>query len=882
MAKMTESQDQIGTEPEHLERLRRQLTARTREISALERAARVFEAVVHPSENLYRSLAQQAAELLEAQIAVILLYDTERQVLVAQVPAVGVPDNSIQDYEIPLDKNSPARHIWQTVKELIIDDAATDPLVRQLNLDHLARELDAHAVLTTGLRHEGRLLGAIQLCNKRDGTPFDADDARLLSIFASQVAIAIQNMRLFEQARRHAEEMASLYEMASSLTNAEDLDEILNTVLAHVHRVLDYDGCLISLASADGQALRVRAAVGQDVESLQGIDLSTDQGINAWIYREGKPTLVHDAETDPRRLHIEGRTEAIRSAVGAPLIANDQIIGTMYAIRREPRAFGEAHLRFLDITATQVSAAVQRVRLLDQARRRAKEMESISNIGAVMASSLDVDHVLQTIYEQAAQIMDTRAFFIALYDADRDELDFHLVYDQGQRLEAFVRSMAANQGLTAHVVRTGQPLLIRDMELEAEPLEIAPMVLGEPSRSWLGVPMIAKGQILGVISAQSYEPYAFSNRQMRLLSAIANQAGISLQNAQLYQTIQEAHQVAASQRDKLTLLHRVVVKVQQTQDLAAKLQIIADAIHQVGWGRVSVSLRDADFNVRQLVCAGFVPQDEAALRANLLPGDAWKVRFSQEFERFRIGMCYYLPWSDPWVREHVQGVKSRLPESEMDTWHPQDLLYVLLYGRDQRIMGIIGLDDPQDGRRPTSGSLHIIELFAQEAALTIENAQLLADMKLLNTDLQEMVDAQARLLQTVEDLASPVVPIVDGVIVLPLIGYVYARRAGQILTTLLKGVEEHNAQIVILDVTGVPVIDTQVAHHLMQSVRALRLVGAEAVLVGIRPDVAQTLVALDVHLGDVITRSDLQSGFQYALTATGRRLTPGREAVVKR
>jgi GAF domain-containing protein/anti-anti-sigma regulatory factor len=882
MAKMTESQDQIATGPESLDELRRQLTARTREISALERAARVFEAMAHPGEDLYRSLAQQAAELLEAQISVILLYDAERQVLVAQLPAVGIPDDLMQRYEIPLDRHSPARRVWHTAKELIIDDASRDPLVQELGLDHLARDVDAHAVLTTGLRHERRLLGAIQLCNKRDGTPFDADDARLLSIFASQVAIAIQNVRLFEQVRRHAEEMTSLYEMASSLAKAVDLDEILNTVLAHVHEVLDYDGCLISLASADGQFLRVQAAVGQDVESLLGIELSTDQGINAWIYREGKPTLVHDAETDPRRLHIDGRTEAIRSAVGAPLITNGQTIGTMYAIRQEPHAFSEAHLKFLHITAAQVSAGVQRVRLLDQARRRAKELESISNIGAVMASSLDVDHVLQTIYEQAGRIMDTRAFFIALYHADRDQLAFHFIYDQGRRLEAFIRPMAANRGLTAHVVRTGQPLLIRDMELEAEPLGIAPMVVGEPSRSWLGVPMIAKGQILGVISAQSYEPYAFSNRQMRLLSAIANQAGISLQNAQLYQTVQEAHQIAASQRDKLSLLHRVVVKVQQTQDLADKLQIIADAIHQVGWGRVSVSLRDADFKVTQLVCAGFAPEDEAALRANLLPADTWRKRFGQEFERFRIGMCYYLPWSDPWVREHVQGVRSRVPESETDTWHPQDLLYVPLFGRDQQIMGIIGLDDPQDGCRPTAASLHIIELFGQEAALTIENSQLLADMKLMNTDLQELVGAQARLLRTVEDMASPVVPIVDGVIVLPLIGYVDARRAGQILETLLKGVEEHSAQIVILDITGVPVIDTQVAHHLMQSVRALRLLGAEAILVGIRPDVARTLVALGVHLGDVITRSDLQSGFQYALTATGRRLTPAREALVKR
>jgi GAF domain-containing protein len=695
-----------------------------------------------------------------------------------------------------------------------------------------------------------------------------------------QADAVVQNALLLDQAERHAVEMASLYAMTSALAQAMDLDEMLSIVLAEVRQVLDYDSCLISLATADGKALRVRAADGRDADRLLGIEYTTELGINAWIYRTGQPTIVGDADTDPRRIHIEGRTDAIRAAIGAPLIADGRPIGTIYITRKQANSFGEADLQFLSVTAAHVAAAVQRVWFLEQAQWRAKEMESISNIGAAMASSLDVEHVLQTIYEQASQIMDTRAFFVALYNAACDELHFDIVYDQGQKLQPFVTSLADGQGLAAYVIRTGQPLLIRDMELEAEALQIAPLVVGQPTRSWLGVPIIAKDQLLGVISVQSYEPYAFSTRQMRLMVAIANQAGISLQNAQLYRAAQKAHQAAADQRDLLAHLHRVAVEVQRTDDLWTKLQVIAGGIHQVGWGRVSVSLRDADLNVTDLVCVGFTAQDEAALRANLLPGSEWQKRFGSEFVRFRIGQCYYLPWNDPWVREHVRGVKSRVPDSGQAAWHPQDLLYVPLYGRENRIVGIIGLDDPQDNLCPTAESLHLIELFAQEAALTIENTLLLADMRLLNTDLQEMVQVQASLLQTVEELASPVVPIVDGVIILPLVGHLDERRAAQILQTLLGGVQEHRARVIILDVTGVPIVDTQVANHLMRSVRASRLLGAETILVGIRPDVAQTLVTLGIHLGDVITRSDLQSGFQHALNIVGRRLAPKTEGQV--
>jgi GAF domain-containing protein/anti-anti-sigma regulatory factor len=676
--------------------------------------------------------------------------------------------------------------------------------------------------------------------------------------------------------------IASLYEMTSALAAAIDLDEMLQIVLKQIRLVLEYDLCIVSLASPDGEVLRIRAVDGEEAEEMLGMELPADRGINTWIFSQGKPTLVDDADTDPRRLTIEGRTEAIRAAVGVPLIADGQPIGTIYAACKQPHSFSQEHLNFLTITATQVAAAIHRARLLDQARQRIEEMETLYTIGAVIAASLDIDHVLQTIYEQAGRIMDTSAFFVALYEPDSDELRFSLVYDRGERLDPFSVSFSKSKGLTAHVVRTAEPFLARNWELERDMLPIEPLVVGDPTLSWLGVPIIVQDQVLGAIGAQSYESHAFTNRQLRLLSAIANQAGISLQNARLYAALQEAHQLVADERDKLVHLHRVVADVQRATTLTAKLRAIADGIRDLGWGRVSVSRRDADLEVVELVCAGFSPEDEAELQASLLPADEWRERLSGEFERFRIGQFYYLPWSDPWVRENVRGVKSRLPEPEMssggEAWHPQDLLYVPLYGRGGRIVGIIGLDDPQDGLRPTLPRLHLIELFAQEAALSVENAGLLDELRLLNTDLREMVKAQAHLLQFVEELASPVVPIVDGVIVLPLMGRVDGRRASQILQTLLSGVQEHNAQVVILDITGVPTVDDQVAQHLMRSVQAAQLMGAEAILVGMRRDVAQALVSLNVELAEVPMCSKLQSGFQYALGIIGRQLAAGRES----
>jgi rsbT co-antagonist protein RsbR len=117
----------------------------------------------------------------------------------------------------------------------------------------------------------------------------------------------------------------------------------------------------------------------------------------------------------------------------------------------------------------------------------------------------------------------------------------------------------------------------------------------------------------------------------------------------------------------------------------------------------------------------------------------------------------------------------------------------------------------------------------------------------------------------IQELSAPIIPIYRSVLVLPLIGAIDSQRANTIMETLLDGISQRDASIVLLDITGVPVVDTSVAHHLIQTARAVRLLGAEIVLVGISPEIAQTIVQLGVSLNDIATRSDLQAGFAYAL-----------------
>jgi len=131
------------------------------------------------------------------------------------------------------------------------------------------------------------------------------------------------------------------------------------------------------------------------------------------------------------------------------------------------------------------------------------------------------------------------------------------------------------------------------------------------------------------------------------------------------------------------------------------------------------------------------------------------------------------------------------------------------------------------------------------------------------------VGALRALTETVSALSTPVIPIFDGMLVLPLVGTIDSARSQQITAELLEGVQAHQAQVVIIDITGVPLVDTQVANHLIQAVRAVGLLGARCLLVGIRPEIAASLVSLGVKLGDIQTCANLQDGVQRALRLLG-------------
>ncbi|WP_336883732.1 STAS domain-containing protein [Priestia koreensis] len=142
-------------------------------------------------------------------------------------------------------------------------------------------------------------------------------------------------------------------------------------------------------------------------------------------------------------------------------------------------------------------------------------------------------------------------------------------------------------------------------------------------------------------------------------------------------------------------------------------------------------------------------------------------------------------------------------------------------------------------------------------------------IEIYSRSLESTIGLQKMALQ---ELSAPLIPVFDKITVMPLIGTIDTERAKQIMENLLQGVVKHRSEVVLIDITGVPVVDTMVAHHIIQASEAVRLVGTKCLLVGIRPEIAQTIVNLGINLNQLVTKNSLKKGIETALEMTNRQI----------
>lgn len=598
-------------------------------------------------------------------------------------------------------------HAASTVRTILSNRALEDPRTKQVG------EWASPSSVSVPIRIGGEVVGVLEVEGEVPDA-FDAQDQAAMEIVADQLAIALENARLYQDTMQRVTEVTALYEVGRGLIQTMDLDQLLEDVLETLRHSAGYTNCAVLLADPATNELYIRAAKGYREDVVRGLRLRIGQdGITGWVAAHRQPLHVPDVTQDPR--YIEG-VPGSRSEVAVPMMIGDRLIGVLDAESDQPAAFGERDVQLLSAVAAQLAVAIDNVRLFQEAQQRAEEMASLYNIGVAVASTLELDQVLWEIYQQTSQIMDTSNFFIGLYDEESDTLRFELAFDGGERLEPFTQKLGMGESLSSQVVRKGRPVLVTDGHEAGA------------ARSWLGVPIVSKDRVIGILGLQSYEPRAFSAREQWLLSNIANQAAIAIENARLYRELTqfsqelearveertaELHQALeelTAERDRVEALYRITRELGATLDLDRVLQRALELVAEAVKGaRGSIMLLDqaSGFLVHRAAVGGTAP----------LPRSGKRTRF-----RKGVGLA-------GWVLETGKAVI--VPDISLDPrWDvkpgrqvtPQSALAApLMVGDD--MLGVIVLYHPEVGYF-NEDHLRLVGTAAAQVAQAIGNAEL--------------------------------------------------------------------------------------------------------------------------------------------------------------
>jgi GAF domain-containing protein len=379
---------------------------------------------------------------------------------------------------------------------------------------------------------------------------FDESDLVVLQSLAHQAAIAIENARLFRNTARQVRELRALAEASRIISSVLDQEQILESFYEQITRIAPTDFYLIALYDEATNVVSIEINVDEGVRYPKQ-QYVLDSGLLKLVIHNKQPlrfdSLVEERhKLDTEIVHV-GSPKLNHGWLGVPMLYGDKVVGALVVGSYQRGAFDEGHQQTLTSIANQAAVALENARLFAERERRLDEMAVLNEVGRAISSTLQLDELLDLIYYQVSRVMDATNLYIALYDKDEDWVSFPL-YVEGGRVRRHSQGRKAGQGLTEYLIRSCQPLLLPD-NVDGRMRELGIEVIGKPAKSWLGVPMIAGDEVLGVIAVQSYTTEnVYDKGHLNLLPTIAAQAAIAIENAHLYEQAQQLAVVEERQR----------------------------------------------------------------------------------------------------------------------------------------------------------------------------------------------------------------------------------------------------------------------------------------------------------------------------------------------
>jgi sigma-B regulation protein RsbU (phosphoserine phosphatase) len=338
-------------------------------------------------------------------------------------------------------------------------------------------------------------------------------------------------------ARVEPADVAYLIQLAEALNTTLDLQTLLNRTAELVSAVIHFHNFAILLVNDRTHELRVRYQSGHtpDVERMR---VPPGRGVVGQVAITRQPVVLNDVSTSEIYFPVNS---AVRSELAVPLIAKNRLIGVMDLESEELDHFRPEHLHLLTLTASRIAQAIENARLYTRVSRQAQTLEVLNEIAVELASILDLDPLLERIGQLLRRLIDYQMFTIMLLDEKGETLITRYAWRFGHT-HAPMRRVSIASGLVGAAVREWRPIHVPDVRKDPRYLPTNP-----ETRSELIVPLFYKGHIIGVLDLEHTRAAFFNDEHVRMLTTLAAQVAISIENARLYQAVRR--QEAQLERD---------------------------------------------------------------------------------------------------------------------------------------------------------------------------------------------------------------------------------------------------------------------------------------------------------------------------------------------
>jgi len=706
--------------------LEEEVAARTAEHAALVRAGRFVLGGLDLDDTLTR-IVEEAARFAGTPHVKLLLVDKDAGVLrLVAIAGATAPKN----FTVPFGK-SYSGTVAATGETMFVADTQNDP---QNLLAQRDREQGIRTYLGLPVRFENEVVGVLTL-NTEASSPWTADQLASLGSFADVAAVAIGNARLYAAATNQGQRLAALADLTQSLTSTLALDQVLDGVVRHAVALFEPAVARLWLLDEGGQMISLRAHAGVKAEVGGVVRMAVGEGLMGSVVASRAPLVVDDIQEDSRsRNSSRIRAEGTVSFAGVPLLLGDRIFGALGLALSKRHRFAPEELGLLQTLAGHAAVAIENARLFEAAQEQARELTALDEVRTALTSTVELAAVLESIGEWAIKLIGADGSAVFELDERAQVLNPRTSRDLAPT-KAFVQvPLKVGQGAAGMAAIRRAPVWSAD--IAAHPLPgyddaalddgrlLAAVVANNAYRAVLAIPVMSRETVLGAICLYWNAIHEPTAREIRVLTAFAQQAAVALENARLFASLGER----LTRQQTLTRLTRLISGSLDTPTVLAEISRAAarilDSPLALFWvvdrermtlqfSESSDSVLAADFPLRQVRFDEGVVGWIAAHRQPLAVADVFTD------SRFR---------AHDWWRRH--GLKS-------------------FYGLPVMLEGVLLAVLTFNSRQPfelTPGDQDILDSFVAQAALAIHNATLFEDEARARREV-ELALAQVKQLQ---------------------------------------------------------------------------------------------------------------------------------------